>query len=114
MEFPDRLAATDEAAEFNIDEWTREVAMAMARKIDEEILKCLTDLAMTSGTATNSPSSVLKLGDVREMIKGSELLLTPSRVTCVPLASGTRSAFTFGLAVRKSDPASAVLQLPSA
>ena len=97
------------------DEDVRAAAVELARTIDKELLECLTSIATTSGSSTISQSTKpLSLGDVREMIKGYELLWTPWKPTFEPSACGTRLGYTYGMALRKLDPVSAALLQPCA
>lgn len=101
--------------EFDRDAWCRDAAAALARRIDEVILECLTSTDTTSGTSASSPSpKALKAGDVIRATESLQLLSTPLQSTFDASESKLRLECMYGLTVRPSDRASAVLPLPCA
>lgn len=89
--------------DFDRDAWCRSAAAAIAQRVDEEVLKCLSMLTgTTSSTPQALPLTASKLCVTRELIENSPALSIPSRPTFEHSVSGIRLESLYGQIVRKS------------
>jgi hypothetical protein len=107
--------AVPEVRSFDLNEWVDDAAKAIAKSIDEEILKCLSTIhGTTYSSPPTTPLTDSKLRETRELMRNSQALLTLSRPTFERTESGIRSELLCGVKVLESDRAIAASSLVAA